>query len=148
MVARAVLRSQNAPGRVTRAVTRTSRSSSTAKKPTFFSGSSDDGESDNDNDDGMDEEVSGSASEVEMDAPAPKFRHGLKSTRQKIIAMARERQSAEVEATPRQVDPDATPKRRKPMVRQDSMDFLPDMRNASSISRYVVVFSPGSIELY
>ncbi|GAA5890158.1 hypothetical protein JCM6882_009244 [Rhodosporidiobolus microsporus] len=119
MVARAVLRAQNAPGRVTRSSTRSNR----PKRPTFFSGSSD-VESD-----------TGGSSEVEMDAPAPRWKHNLRSTRLKILALAKERQNSAIEDTPRQSDPDATPKRRKPLARQDSMDFLPDMRNASSISR-------------
>ncbi|GAA5832627.1 hypothetical protein JCM11251_001391 [Rhodosporidiobolus azoricus] len=119
MVSRAVVRAQNAPGRVARSSTRSSKS----KRPTFFSGSSD-AESD-----------AGGSSEIEMDAPAPRWKHSMKNTRAKVLSLAKERQNSAVEETPRQSDPDATPKRRKPLARQDSMDFLPDMRNASSISR-------------
>lgn len=52
---------------------------------------------------------------------------------------AKERQEpAAVEATPRQCDdPDATPKRRKALTRNDSMDFLPDVQVAASIARCV-----------
>ncbi|GAA5849028.1 hypothetical protein JCM8547_006415 [Rhodosporidiobolus lusitaniae] len=123
MVARAVLRLQNAAGRVNRAPTRSTRGS---RRPTFLMGSS---ASDAESDGGS------TGSEVEMDEPAPRWKHGLRSTRWKILSLARERTSPELEATPRQSDPDATPKRRKPLARSDSMDFLPDMRNASSISR-------------
>jgi hypothetical protein len=93
-----------------------------------------------------------------MDAPAPvKWRHGLRATRLKILSLGeflsplplslpatdpsfpfqsvKERQNAHLEATPRQSDPEATPKRRKPMVRQGSMDFLPSMDNTSTIAR-------------
>lgn len=87
-----------------------------------------------------------------------KWPHGLRSTRLKILALgafaspllpvleliwipsaAKERQTnTRTEDTPRQAgDPDATPKRRKPLARQDSMDFLPDMTNMSSIARCV-----------
>ncbi|GAA6036790.1 hypothetical protein JCM8097_003480 [Rhodosporidiobolus ruineniae] len=108
MVARTVLRSQKASS---------SGRSARSKRPTFFAG----------------EEAE--ESDASMEAGAKGWRHGMRSTRAKILSLAKARQTAELEATPRQSDPEATPKRRKPMVRQDSMDFLPDMRNASSISR-------------
>ncbi|GAA6010801.1 hypothetical protein JCM10207_005849 [Rhodosporidiobolus poonsookiae] len=114
MVARAVVRSNNAPGRVTRSTTR--------RKAAFFSGSSD---------------VDDSApnSEVEMDEPAGKWKHSLKNTRMKVLSLVKESQNEALEATPRQSDVDATPKRRKPLARSDSMDFIPDLRNMSSIAR-------------
>ncbi|GAA5948911.1 hypothetical protein JCM3765_003949 [Sporobolomyces pararoseus] len=109
-VARQIIRAHQGPGRVTRSKTRTAA----------LSGSSD--VEDN--------------SEVEMDAPAPvRWRHGLRATRLKILSLVKERQNAHLEATPRQSDPEATPKRRKPMVRQGSMDFLPSMDNTSTIAR-------------
>ncbi|GAA6015565.1 hypothetical protein JCM11491_007158 [Sporobolomyces phaffii] len=109
-VARQIIRAHQGPGRVTRSKTRTAA----------LSASSD--VEDN--------------SEVEMDAPAPvKWRHGLRATRLKILSLVKERQNAHLEATPRQSDPEATPKRRKPMVRQGSMDFLPSMDNTSTIAR-------------
>ncbi|GAA5916884.1 hypothetical protein JCM8208_005442 [Rhodotorula glutinis] len=65
-----------------------------------------------------------------------KWPHSLKSTRLKILALCKERQAGpRVEDTPKQADPDATPKRRQPLVRQDSMDFLPDVHNTNSIAR-------------
>lgn len=71
-----------------------------------------------------------------MDAPAPaRWRHGLRATRLKILSLVKERQNAHLEATPRQPDPEATPKRRKAMVRQGSMDFLPLIDNTSTIAR-------------
>ncbi|GAA5879678.1 hypothetical protein JCM16303_004129 [Sporobolomyces ruberrimus] len=109
-VARQIIRAHQGPGRVTRSVTRTAA----------LSGSSD--VEDN--------------SETETTAPAPiKWRHGLRATRLKILSLVKERQNAHLEATPRQNDPDATPKRRKPMVRQGSMDFLPSMDNTNTIAR-------------
>ncbi|GAA5895850.1 uncharacterized protein JCM6883_001637 [Sporobolomyces salmoneus] len=111
-VARQIIRAHQGPGRITRSKTRTAAMRS--------SGSSD--VEDN--------------SEVEMDAPAPgKWRHGLRATRLKILSLVKERQNAHLEATPRQSDPEATPKKRKPMVRQGSMDFLPSMDNTSTIAR-------------
>ncbi|KAL8290605.1 hypothetical protein RQP46_002863 [Phenoliferia psychrophenolica] len=79
---------------------------------------------------------SSSASESEQDDEPPAvWKHGLKSTRAKIIALVRERES-NVEETPRQNDPDATPRRtRIPMVRQGSMDFLPPARNVGIVAR-------------
>ncbi|GAA5862214.1 hypothetical protein JCM1840_001679 [Sporobolomyces johnsonii] len=120
-VARAVLRS-NGPGRVTRAST---RARTKARKPAFFAGS---GSSDVESD-------SGAGSEVEMDAPAPRWRHGLRATRLKILSLAKERQNAALAETPRQSDPDATPKRRKPLARQGSMDFLPTVHHTANIAR-------------
>ncbi|BGP09159.1 hypothetical protein JCM10049v2_005018 [Rhodotorula toruloides] len=74
-----------------------------------------------------------------------KWPHGLRSTRLKILALAKERQTnTRTEDTPRQAgDPDATPKRRKPLARQDSMDFLPDMTNMSSIARLSNMLRPS-----
>ncbi|BGP25621.1 proteophosphoglycan ppg4 [Rhodotorula toruloides] len=71
--------------------------------------------------------------------------HGLRSTRLKILALAKERQTvSRPEDTPRQAgDPDATPKRRKPLARVDSMDFLPDMTNMSSIARLSNMLRPS-----
>jgi hypothetical protein len=49
----------------------------------------------------------------------------------------KERQSA-LESTPTQGDPDATPKRRKALARQGSMDFLPSApRNIGIVARFV-----------
>jgi hypothetical protein len=150
LVARSVLRSQNAPGRVTKAPT---RSAATKKvKPAFFSGSSASGS------DGEEEELlEAGEEEVQMFAPAPSWPHSLRSTRQKIVELAMREQEQDtyhfhqqLEATPRQGDLDETPRRngggrRTAMVRQDSMDFLPDdLRNAGSISRYVH-FSSSSL---
>lgn len=52
-------------------------------------------------------------------------------------SIAKERQTLPTyEATPRQGDdPDATPKRRKPLVRNDSMDFLPDVHATTDLSK-------------
>ncbi|GAA5929934.1 uncharacterized protein JCM15063_004669 [Sporobolomyces koalae] len=111
-VARQIIRAHQGPARVTRSKTRSAA----------LAGSSD--VEDN--------------SEVEMDAPAPvpqRWRHGLRATRLKILTIVKERQNAHLEATPRQCDPEATPKRRKPMVRQGSMDFLPTVDNTSTIAR-------------
>ncbi|GAA5984588.1 hypothetical protein JCM11641_006559 [Rhodosporidiobolus odoratus] len=122
MVARTVLRAQNEPGRLAKAKT---RATIVPRKPSFFAGSGDgDAESD------AESEV-----EVELDVPAGHWKHGLKSTRLKIISLSKERQIVALEATPRQCDPEATPKRRKPLVRQDSMDFLPEVHNTAAIAR-------------
>ncbi|BGO97402.1 Proteophosphoglycan ppg4 [Rhodotorula toruloides ATCC 204091] len=77
-----------------------------------------------------------------------KWNHGLRSTRLKILALAKERQTtSRPEDTPRQAgDPDATPKRRKPLARQDSMDFLPDMTNMTSIARLSNMLRPSGSE--
>lgn len=127
------------------------RRSAAARKATFFSESADtsDAETRSDN----------------------KWRHSLRSTRLKILELgalhlrplpvsevhpvahqpsydraAKERQEpAAVEATPRQCDdPDATPKRRKALTRNDSMDFLPDVQVAASIARCVPACPPPS----
>lgn len=67
-----------------------------------------------------------------------KWRHGLKATRAKILALVKERQSlvSYSDDTPR-ADPDATPrKRRVTLVRQGSMDFLPETgRNVAIVAR-------------
>ncbi|KAM0750779.1 hypothetical protein T439DRAFT_356521 [Meredithblackwellia eburnea MCA 4105] len=64
-----------------------------------------------------------------------KWRHGIKSTRLKILAMVREREVVG-EATPKQGDVDATPKRRKHTIhRNNSMDFLPNNRNVGIVAR-------------
>ncbi|GAA6059740.1 hypothetical protein JCM10212_001948 [Sporobolomyces blumeae] len=128
-VARQIIRAHSGPGRVTRSATRSRRSAAAAARlaaggQASVSGGSSDAE---------ENEVG--SSEVEMDAPAPKWRHGLRATRLKILQLVKERQNAHLEATPRQCDPDATPKKRNPMVRQGSMDFLPAMDNTSTIAR-------------
>ncbi|GAA5987185.1 hypothetical protein JCM10908_001852 [Rhodotorula pacifica] len=113
MVARAILRGG---ARVPPA-----RRSAAARKATFFSASS------------PSESMDVSDSELRSD----RWRHTLRNTRLKILALAKERQEpSAIEATPRQSDdPDATPKRRKPLTRNDSMDFLPDVQVAASITR-------------
>ncbi|BGP49326.1 hypothetical protein JCM10450v2_005214 [Rhodotorula kratochvilovae] len=109
MVARAVLRAAGNSGRAA------------ARKARFTLGSSEWQESD---------------VQAVPEAEGKKWPHSLKSTRLKILALAKERQAgARTEDTPRQADPDATPKRRQPLARQDSMDFLPDMHNMNSIAR-------------
>ncbi|KAK4693933.1 hypothetical protein P7C70_g8835, partial [Phenoliferia sp. Uapishka_3] len=80
-----------------------------------------------------------STSESERDEAARgQWRHGMKSTRAKIIALVRERET-NVEDTPRAGDSDATPRRRgaaQKMVRQGSMDFLPaTSRNVGIVAR-------------
>ncbi|GAA5877657.1 hypothetical protein JCM3774_005373 [Rhodotorula dairenensis] len=109
MVARAVLRGG--------ARMPPARRSAAARKATFFSDSAETSDADS--------------------RSTGKWRHSLRNTRLKILALAKERQEPPaVEATPRQSDdPDATPKRRKPLTRNDSMDFLPDVRVAANISR-------------
>ncbi|SGZ31861.1 BQ5605_C042g12022 [Microbotryum silenes-dioicae] len=62
-----------------------------------------------------------------------KWRHGVRSTRRKVLAMVKEKQHEAIESTPRQ-DPDDTP-RRKPLARQGSMDFLPEARNVAAVAR-------------
>ncbi|SCV74997.1 BQ2448_8026 [Microbotryum intermedium] len=62
-----------------------------------------------------------------------KWRHGVRSTRRKVLAMVKEKQHEAIESTPRQ-DLDDTP-RRKPLARQGSMDFLPEARNLAAVAR-------------
>lgn len=118
------------------------RRSAATRKATFFSESADTSDAETRTDD--------------------KWRHSLRSTRLQVLELgalpfvlfptdhsvahqsrygraAKERQEPSVvEATPRQCDdPDATPKRRKPLTRNDSMDFLPDTQVAASIARCV-----------
>ncbi|KAM0786656.1 hypothetical protein ACM66B_002105 [Microbotryomycetes sp. NB124-2] len=59
-----------------------------------------------------------------------KWRHGLKSTRLKLLQIVKEQQN-EVEATPKQHD---TPKRAQ-LARQGSMDFLPVARNIGKVAK-------------
>ncbi|GAA5922878.1 hypothetical protein JCM3775_006167 [Rhodotorula graminis] len=109
MVARAVLRAAGGSGRAA------------ARRARFTLGAADTQD--------VEQQASG-----EVDSK--KWPHSLKSTRLKILALCKERQAgARVEDTPKQADPDATPKRRQPLVRQDSMDFLPDVHNTNSIAR-------------
>ncbi|GAA6053411.1 hypothetical protein JCM3770_002313 [Rhodotorula araucariae] len=109
MVARAVLRSAGNGRRVG------------GRKASFTVGSSEGQESD---------------AQSSAQADGKHWPHSLKSTRLKILALAKERQAGlRTEDTPRQADPDATPKRRQALARQDSMDFLPDMHNMTSITR-------------
>ncbi|BGP17428.1 hypothetical protein JCM10213_003289 [Rhodosporidiobolus nylandii] len=136
MVARAVLRSQNAPGRTAKAPIRTR--AARARKAAFALAGASPASSD----------VESEGSEVEMDAPAPRWKHSMRSTRLKVISLAKERQSEELQATPRQSDPDATPKRRKPLARQDSMDFLPDMHNSATITRLGNMLRQPSSDLF
>ncbi|KAK4049553.1 hypothetical protein OIV83_004050 [Microbotryomycetes sp. JL201] len=65
-----------------------------------------------------------------MQGDGGKWRHGLKSTRLKLLQIVKEQQS-EVEATPKQHD---TPKR-GPLARQGSMDFLPIARNIGKVAK-------------
>ncbi|GAA6008766.1 uncharacterized protein JCM10292_004662 [Rhodotorula paludigena] len=108
------------------------RRSARARKPHFFAAGGDD--------------VDMGAVDEQAATAGGKWPHGLRSTRLKILALAKDRQlAATAEETPRQAaDPDATPRRRKPLARQDSMDFLPDVHNTGSIARLSNMFRQGS----
>ncbi|KAK4047363.1 hypothetical protein OIO90_006222 [Microbotryomycetes sp. JL221] len=67
----------------------------------------------------------------ESTTEAGKWRHGLKSTRLKLLQIVKEQQQSEVEATPKQSD---TPKRAM-LARQGSMDFLPVARNIGRVAK-------------
>ncbi|ORY69134.1 hypothetical protein BCR35DRAFT_326432 [Leucosporidium creatinivorum] len=113
VVARAVISSSsNGSGRVTRSSKRAQQAAPSASS---------------------DSDSTMSDAEASRDSEVQKWRHGLKSTRVKILALVKERQSA-LEATPTQADPDATPKRGQ-MARQGSMDFLPAARNVGIVAR-------------
>ena len=69
-----------------------------------------------------------------LDTAPAVWRHGLKSTRLMILALVKERDGNT--DTPKQFDPEITPKRRSVrIVRQGSMDFLPVTRNVSTAAR-------------
>ena len=70
-----------------------------------------------------------------LDTAPTAWRHGLKSTRLMILALVKERDGSA--DTPKQFDPETTPKRRSVrIVRQGSMDFLPvTQRNVSAAAR-------------